>query len=62
MQVGKKNKVKKAIAKNVEDESVSSGTEMATIHPEAHEQDMFMIKSYNSRGGVMRSDQNQHQE
>ena len=54
MQVGKKNKAKKAIAKNVEDESLSSGTEQATIQPEAHEKDMFMLKSYSSKG-MMRS-------
>ena len=45
MQVGKKNKVKKAIAKNVEDDSVSSGTEQASFHPEVHDKDMLMLSS-----------------
>ena len=47
MQVGKKNKVKKAMAKNVEEDSVSSGTEPATIQPDVHEKDMILLKSYN---------------
>ena len=49
MQVGKKNKVKKAVAKNVEDDSVSSGTEQATNQHEVHDKDMLLIKSYNQR-------------
>ena len=56
MQVGKKNKVKKAMAKNVEEDSVSSGTEPATIQPDVHEKDMILLKSYNQMA-VMRSAQ-----